>query len=137
MNVGIIYGSRQKNDAKMKSIAQGLSEGIQSQGHNVDLIDMNLEGGKIVSYYDYLVIGTNNTTFFGGKIPEVVRTFLKTAGTLSGKRCMAFITGGGVRSLKTLQALMRTMEQEGMFLKKSEVITKVDIAKAIGKRVQI
>lgn len=77
MNVGILYGSSQKNDGKMKAIAQGLSEGIQSQGHRVDLIDMNLEVGKIVSFYDYLVIGTNNTTFFGGKIPEVVPTFSK------------------------------------------------------------
>jgi flavodoxin len=137
MNVGILYGSSQKNDGKMKAVAQGLSEGIQSQGHRVDLIDMNLESGKIVSFYDYLVIGTNNTTFFGGKIPEVVTTFLKGAGTLSGKRCMAFITSGGVRTMKTLHALMKAMEKEGMFLKKSEVIKKPDLARAIGKRVQI
>ncbi|NLZ76528.1 MAG: flavodoxin family protein [Spirochaetales bacterium] len=137
MNVGILYGSRQKNDDRMKSIAQALSEGIQSQGHRVDLIDMNLEAGKIVSFYDYLVVGTNNTTFFGGKIPEVVSTFLKGAGSLSGKRCMAFITGGGLRPMKTLQALMKAMEKEGMFLKKSEMIKKPELAKAIGKRVRI
>lgn len=137
MNVGIIYGSNQKNDQKMKAIAQGLSEGIQSQGHRVDLIDMNLESGKVVSFYDYLVIGTNNASFFGGSIPSVVQTFLKSAGTLSGKRCMAFITSGGVRTMKTLQALMKAMEKEGMFLKKSEVIKKADLAKAIGKRIQL
>ncbi len=137
MNVGIIYGSNQKNDQKMKAIAQGLSEGIQSQGHRVDLIDMNLESGKVVSFYDYLVIGTNNASFFGGSIPSVVQTVLKGAGTLSGKRCMAFITSGGVRSMKTLQALMKAMEKEGMFLKKSEVIKKADLAKAIGKRIQL
>jgi Ni2+-binding GTPase involved in maturation of urease and hydrogenase len=29
------------------------------------------------------------------------------------------------------------MEKEGMFLKKSEIINKVDLARAVGKRVQI
>ncbi len=50
---------------------------------------------------------------------------------------MAFITKGGIRSMKTLQTLMKTMEKEGMFLKKSEIINKVDLARAVGKRVQI
>lgn len=39
--------------------------------------------------------------------------------------------------MKTLQTLMKAMEKEGMFLKKSEVIKKPDLAKAIGKRIQI
>jgi hypothetical protein len=50
---------------------------------------------------------------------------------------MAFITKGGVRSMKTLQALMKTMEREGMFLKKSEIINKIDLARAVGKHVKI
>jgi hypothetical protein len=50
---------------------------------------------------------------------------------------MAFITKGGLRSMKTLQALMKTMEKEGMFLKKSEILTKVDFARAVGKHIQI
>ncbi len=121
----------------MKAIAKALAEGIGSQGHMVDVLDMTLEGGKIVSYYDYLLIGTESANFFGGKIPTSVSLFLKGAGTLSGKRCMAFITKGGLRSMKTLQALMKTMEKEGMFLKKSEILTKVDFARAVGKHIQI
>jgi len=121
----------------MKLIAKALAEGIGAQGHMVDVFDMSLESGKIVSYYDYLIIGTENTTFFGGKIPNTVATFLKSAGTISGKRCMAFITKGGIRSMKTLQTLMKAMEKEGMFLKKSEIIAKVDMARAVGKHVQI
>jgi len=32
---------------------------------------------------------------------------------------------------------MKAMEKEGMFLKKSELISKVDFAKAVGKHLQI
>jgi flavodoxin len=137
MKVCVLYASQSKGNEKMKAIAKALAEGIGSQGHMVDVLDMTLETGKIVSYYDYLLIGTESATFFGGKIPSSVALFLKGAGTLSGKRCMAFITKGGLRSMKTLQALMKTMEKEGMFLKKSEILTKVDFARAVGKHIQI
>lgn len=137
MRVCVLYAPASKGNEKMKAIANALSEGISAQGHVVDVLDMTLETGKIVSFYDYLVIGTESLTFFGGKIPSSVSSFLKTAGSISGKRCMAFITKGGVRSMKTLIALMKVMEKEGMFLKKSELISKVDFAKAVGKHLQI
>ncbi|MBG0766242.1 flavodoxin family protein [Sphaerochaeta halotolerans] len=137
MKVCILYAPASKGNEKMKAIANALSESISAQGHMVDVFDMSLEAGKIVSFYDYLIIGTETLTFFGGKIPQTVSGFLKSAGSISGKRCMAFITKGGIRSMKTLQTLMKTMEKEGMFLKKSEIINKVDLARAVGKRVQI
>ncbi len=137
MRVCVLYAPASKGNDKMKAIANALAEGISSQGHMVDVFDMTLEIGKIVSFYDYLVIGTENTTFFGGKIPASVSLFLKSAGSLSGKRCLAFITKGGVRSMKTLQELMKTMEKEGMFLKKSEIINKNDFGRAVGKHIQI
>ncbi|MGE4583181.1 MAG: flavodoxin family protein [Sphaerochaeta sp.] len=137
MKVCVLYAPAAKGNEKMKAIAKALSEGIAAQGHMVDVLDMSLEGAKIVSFYDYLVIGTENTTFFGGKIPSMVESFLKTAGAISGKRCMAFITKGGIRSMKTLQTLMKAMEKEGMFLKKSEILSKADFARAVGKHLQI
>ncbi|MDT4761529.1 hypothetical protein [Sphaerochaeta sp. PS] len=137
MKVCVLYASSSKDNDRIKLIAKALAEGISSQGHMVDLLDMSLEQGKKVSFYDYLVIGTEATTFFGGKIPSAVSNFLKSSGSVSGLRCMGFITKGGVRSMKTLQALMRTMEQEGLFLKKSEIITKADYGRAVGKHLQI
>jgi flavodoxin len=121
----------------MKAIARALAEGIGAQGHTVDVLDASLEAGKVVSYYDYIVIGSEATTTFGGKIPTSLTTFLKTAGTLSGKRSMAWITKGGVRAMKTLQTLMKVMEGEGMFLKKSELIKSADAARAVGRHLQI
>lgn len=137
MRVLVLYAPKAKASDRMKAIARGLAEGIGSQGHTVEVLDASLEAGKVVSYYDYIVIGSEATTTFGGKIPSSLSVFLKTAGSLSGKRCMAWITKGGIRSMKTLQALMRVMEGEGMFLKKSELIKSAEAARAVGKHLQI
>lgn len=137
MKVCVLYASATKESQKIKSIAKALAEGVSSQGHQVDIIDMNLDMGKKVSYYDYLILGTEATTFWGGKLPSAVSQFLRTAGMVSGIRSMGFIAKGGVRSMKSLQALMKIMEHEGMFLKKSEIVTKVDYARAVGKHLQI
>ncbi len=137
MKVCVLYASSSKESGPIKAIAKALAEGVSAQGHQVDLFDMNLDMGKKVSFYDYLIFGTEATTFWGGKIPASVAQFLRTAGTVSGIRCMGFVSKGGVRSMKTLQALMRTMEHEGLFLKKSEVITKADYARAVGKHLHI
>ena len=137
MKVCILFASATKETQRIKSIANALSEGVASQGHQVDVIDMNLDMGKKVSFYDYLIFGTEATSFWGGKISTTVSQFLKTAGTVSGIRSMGFISKGGIRSMKSLQALMKTMEHEGLFLKKSEIITKADYARAVGKHLQI
>jgi hypothetical protein len=50
---------------------------------------------------------------------------------------MGFVSKGGIRSMRTLQSLMKIMEHEGLFLKKSEIVTKVDYARAVGKHLQI
>lgn len=137
MKVCVLYASASKESQKIKAIAKALAEGVSSLGHQVDVIDMNLDMGKKVSFYDYLILGTEATSFWGGKIPSSVSQFLRSAGTVSGIRCMGFISKGGVRSMKTLQSLMKTMEHEGLFLKKSEIVTKVDYARAVGKHLQI
>lgn len=137
MKVCILYAAKTNNNSYIKKIANSLAKGIEQQNHIVDVIDMKLEEGKVVSYYDYLIVGAEGTTTFGGKIPTTVRNFLDRSGAISGKRCMAFVTKAGIRSTKTLQALMKIMEGQGMYLKTSDIITKEDQATAIGKRLHI
>ncbi len=137
MKVCVLYASATKESGRIKAIAKALAEGVSSLGHQVDVVDMNLDMGKKVSFYDYLIFGTEATTFWGGKISPTLSQFLRSAGTVSGIRSMGFVSKGGVRSMKTLQSLMRTMEHEGLFLKKSEIITKADYARAVGKHLHI
>lgn len=137
MRVCILYAAAGNENKTLKAMAGALSEGISSQGHDVELFDMRLEGQKIVSYYDYIIVGTEAVGLWGGKIPPIVSSFLKQAGTVSGKRSMAFITKGGVRKQKTLSVLMKTMEAEGMYLKTSDILRKPDYARVVGKRLHI
>lgn len=120
-----------------KDLASGLAEGIQTQGHDVELVDMKRDSGKIISYFDYIAVGTSATAFWGGKISPKVGEFLKQSGTVSGKRCFAFISKKGIRQGKTLQALMRVMESQGMYLTFSDILSNRAYAKEIGKRLVI
>ena len=137
MRVCVLYAGAGRDSGKLKAIAEALARGVESQGNQVDVYDMALENGKKVSFYDYLIVGTESTAFFDGKIPSAIREFFKNAGTLSGKRCMAFVRKSGLRSQRTLQVLMKVMEGEGMYLRISEVFARPDFAQATGKRLKV
>lgn len=137
MRVCVLYAAASRESGKLKAFADAIARGVESQGNQVDVVDMALENGKKVSFYDYLIVGTESINFFGGKIPSTIRDFFKNAGTLSGKRCMAFVRKSGLRSQKTLQMLMKTMEGEGMYLRISEVFARPDFALATGKRLKV
>ena len=135
MQVCVLYAAKTREGGKLADIAKAMAKGIESQGHRVDVVNMYEEGIRL-TVYDYVVIGSEPVSFFSAKVPQIISKFLENAGTVAGKRCLAFITGG-LRKGGTLQSLMRTMEHEGMYLKLSEVITKSDEALAIGKRLNV
>ncbi len=135
MQVCILYASRNRESDKLKAIADSLAKGISAQGHIPTVINMNAEHERL-SIYDYVIIGTETVSLFSAKVPDVISKYLAEAGTVSGKRCMAFISGG-LRKSKALLNLMKVMEGEGMMLRTSEIITKADAAMAIGKRLNV
>jgi menaquinone-dependent protoporphyrinogen IX oxidase len=137
MRVCILYAGAGGDNERLKRMSGALAKGIESNGNTVDMFDMALEEGRKISFYDYVVIGTESMTFFGGKIPQIVTSFLRSAGTVSGKRCMAFVRKSGMRSQKTLSALMHAMETEGMYLRTSDVLLNDDYAAATGKRLNV
>jgi menaquinone-dependent protoporphyrinogen IX oxidase len=75
MRVCVLYAGAGSGATALKRIAEALAKGIQENGNTVDLFDMSLEEGRKISFYDYVVIGTEATTFFGGKIPSTVQSF--------------------------------------------------------------
>lgn len=120
-----------------RDLASSLAQGIGSQGHDVDLVDMNRDAGKIVSYYDYIAIGTTCTSWWGTAVPPNVEVFLRQCGTLAGKRSFAFIARRGLRQGKVLQRLMKVMESQGMYLTFSDILANQAYAKEVGKRLVI
>ena len=135
MQVGIVYAGADRNGAKLKAIAEAFAKGLEAQGHQADIISAYEEGTRL-TLYDYVIVGAEPVSFFSAKIPESISKFLAQAGTVSGKRCLAFIPSC-LRKGKTLQNLMKAMEREGMYLKLSEVIKRPDEELAIGKRLNV
>ncbi len=135
MQVCVVYAAKSRESGEnLKAIAQSFAKGLEMQGHNADVISAYDEAR--LTLYDYVVIGSEPVSFFSAAVPGILPKFLAQAGTVSGKRCTAFITGC-LRKGKTLQNLMKTMEGEGMMLKLSEVIKKPEEALAIGKRLNV
>ena len=136
MRVAVIYfaGPRRK---QLVELSRSLAKGLESQGHDVDLVDGDRDVNTKLTIYNYLAFGTASTSVLGGGIPASVDRFLKNAGMISGKRCFAFVAKRGIRNGKTLQKLMQVMEHEGMYLKFSEVFVQPDEAEAVGKKLHI
>jgi flavodoxin len=132
MKIAIVYFSL-GNRTKLQDAAKGLSEGLSEEGHRADLIDATKDINTKLTMYEYIAVGAEAENFWGGKIDPKIGHFLSNAGILSGKRSFAFITQKGIRQMKTLKALMDTMEHEGMFLKNSTSVASYEEAKKIGR----
>jgi hypothetical protein len=118
-------------------VVKALAKGIERQGHDVTLVDARTDGGKSLTPFAYLAIGTVSPSPFAKAIPNALSAFLKSAGHVSGKRCYAFIGNKGFRKGRVLASLMKTMETEGMYLKKSDVLSNAAEAEAVGSKLHI
>lgn len=136
MRTAVVFIGGSNRD-KLMDVSKGLARGIESQGHQVDLVDGGHDISTKLTIYQYVAVGTEVTSFFGGKIPPSVGEFLSQAGAVGGKRSFAFVLKKAIGATKGLQTLMKRMEGEGMFLKYSEVLSTPEEAEEIGKRLNI
>ena len=114
-----------------------MAQGIERQGHDVTVVDARTEIGKTLTPYAYIAVGAVSPSSFAKTIPDALGAFLRSAGHISGKRCYAFVGNKGLRKGKVLSSLMKTMESEGMYLKKSDVLTNAAEAEAVGSKLHI
>lgn len=136
MRIAIVFIPDRNRD-KLLNISKALASGMEQQGHRVDLIDGGRDVNTKLTIYEYICVGTEPISVFGGKLPEKVRTFLSSAGTVAGRRSFAFVIKRGLSTVRALSRLMKTMEGEGMFLKFSEILMSPEEATEIGKRLKI
>jgi len=122
---------------KILNITKSLARGIESQGHQVDIIDGLHDVNAKLTMYQYIAVGSEPVSNFSGKIPEKVGHFLSSSGMVAGKRSFAFITKNAFGASKALTRLMKNMEKEGMFLKYSSILNSPQEAEEIGKRLHI
>lgn len=122
MRVAVVYISSGKH-RRLENVAKALSKGIDSQGeHRVDLFDISRNDDCKLSSYQYIAIGAEFSGLFRPSAPVQLSRFLHNAGLISGKRCFAFTVPRAFGTQKALSKLMIAMENEGMFIKFSEIL---------------
>ena len=136
MNVCIINCGKDREQRKLSEVSKGLSRGLEMQGHNVTVLNAYTDNDKRLSYYDYIIVGTESIGLFSAKTPEILSKFLREVPGAAGKRSFAFNLKG-MRSAKQLCYAMRDMEREGMFVNNSGTFKNASEAEAVGKRLQI
>jgi len=136
MKVAVVFFGGSGRE-KLLNISKGLVKGLEGQGRQVDLIDGDRDVNVKLTIYEYIALGTSAPNFWGGRVSHKIALFLANSGMVSGKRCFAYITKGGLRKTKTLRALMNAMEHEGMYLKNSGFLSSVEEAEELGKRLHV
>ena len=136
MRAAVVFFASNSRE-RILNIARALARGIESQGHQVDIVDGNRDVNTKLTIYQYIAVGTEPLSSLGGKVPTKVGQFLNSSGMVSGKRSFAFVTKNLAGAGKALSRLMKNMEKEGMFLKFSAVISSAQEAEEIGKRLHV
>lgn len=136
MNIAIVYGGKTSSSAKLEKICKSLARGLEEQSHMVRILNAYVDTDQRLSYYDFIIVGSEPKGFVSAKIPEQIRKYLREIPGASGKRSFCFVSGG-LRAGGALQNLMKIMEGEGMFLTTSEVIGKENEAYLRGKHLKL
>ncbi len=136
MQICIINCGRSRESRKLDDVSKALSRGLEGQGHSVRILNAYVDTDQRLSYYDYIIVGTESIGFLSAKVPEVLPKFLKEVPGATGKRCFAFNLGS-LRSGKQLINAMKAMEGEGMFVNASMTIKNAAEAEALGKRLNV
>jgi len=136
MRAAVIFFSSASRQ-RILALAKSLSQGIGEQGHHVDLIDGDRDVNAKLTSYQYLAIGAEPLSGFGGKLPDKVPQFLASSGMVSGKHSFAFVSKASFGSMKALSRLMKSMEKEGMLIKNSSILSSPQEAQEIGKRLHV
>ncbi|MEJ2664170.1 MAG: hypothetical protein P8107_09035 [Spirochaetia bacterium] len=135
MRVAVVYLS-DKNNRTLTEIAEALAKGIETQGHQVECINVNESGDKKLLIFNYIVLGTEQSSAFG-KISEKITHYLNQAGSMTGKKSSAFVIKNTFGTNKALLNLMAAMEKEGMLIKNSLIFSQKDEAFEAGKKLHI
>ncbi|MDR0638419.1 MAG: hypothetical protein LBG27_05900 [Spirochaetaceae bacterium] len=112
-----------------------LAKGVESMGHRVEIINAYTDDGRRLPAFDYIIVAAEQTSLFGGRLPDMLGQVLRGPSSLSGKKSAAFLKKTYPFTGRALANLMRVMEREGMFVNWSEVLLSVPHAEELGKRI--
>jgi hypothetical protein len=136
MRVAVVFFSGQNRDGMLR-LAQAVARGIQQQGNQVDVFEGARDADAKLTIYQYIAVGAEPLGGLGGRIPDAVKTFLSAAGAVAGKKSYAFVSRSTFGAAKSLVALMKCMEGEGMLIKTSDVLRSPAEAEEVGRRLHV
>ena len=126
-----VPGQRKQVPEYVKSLAKG----VESLGHNVDILDGWTGDGIRLPAYEYIVVCAEAVSAWGGKMPEALQKILGSGSGLVGKKGAAFLRKTSpIFVTRALGNVMRSMEKEGMRVNYSDIILSNSHAEALGKR---
>jgi menaquinone-dependent protoporphyrinogen IX oxidase len=131
MRIAVVYFTPRSNSPVI-AMAKAIASGIESQGHQVDIIDGFTDQTRKLIMYQYIIIGTEQIGFFG-KIHDKIGHYLSSQGTVQGKKGFAFVAQKIFGTPRALLRLMSVMEKEGIMVKCSEIFTSRRMALETGK----
>ncbi len=136
MRVAVVFFSGRNRD-KLMNLAKAIARGIEKQGNQVDTFDGDRDSNIKLTIYQYVALGAEPLGSLGGKIPESIKAFLASSGVVAGKKSYAFVPKATFGAAKSLSALMKCMEGEGMLIKSSDILRSTTEAEEIGKRLHV
>lgn len=110
MKIGIIYAAQPR---QLEQTARNLGRTLEKKGHQVEYLAIGTqERATNMRKYDYIYLGSVTEGFFGGKIPEPVKDYVKQCRGLENSKSAAFLLKrffGNTKGMKRLMAVLESM----------------------------
>ena len=132
MRAAVVYYA-EKRKGELEELSRGLARGLEKQNFSVDIFNAK-DFSRRLAIYQVVAIVTESVGNFGGKVPAGLAKYLESTGPSINLRSLAYIAKKGMRTQKSLQALMKTMESEGMLVLSSGVLENMKAAEDAGAR---
>ncbi|HTX72553.1 MAG TPA: hypothetical protein VMC79_06970 [Rectinemataceae bacterium] len=126
MRVALVYASAGESRAA-SPIVEALAGALRARGYQTERIEAKSGEAHRLSGFDYIIVGTEPVGI-RGRLPRQLADFLAQAGSVQGRRSMAFVRRRGISSAKALKRLMSTMETEGMMVNFAMIVAGTDDA---------
>ena len=85
MNIAIIYGGRSSSCPKLEKLSKALAKGLEEQSHMVKVLNAYVDTDQRLSYFDFIIVGSEPMGLLSAKVPEQIRNFLRVVPGAGGK----------------------------------------------------
>ncbi|GAB6099519.1 hypothetical protein JCM16358_13980 [Halanaerocella petrolearia] len=107
----------------LKDLVAGLQAGLEKQGARVDIEEVKNRTRPLNwAPYDLVLVGSPALGFFGGKIDNELKGFLRQCKRTSAQKTIAFVNSKLFGASKAVKTLMDQLEKQGAFVQDFRVL---------------